>query len=51
MRPTPQTNSQGGGLFHTADGKNLFIVFALVTSLFLLWGLPPLSPQALHAAE
>jgi FHS family L-fucose permease-like MFS transporter len=41
MRPAPQTsatNSQGGGLFHTADGKNLFIVFALVTSLFLLWG-------------
>jgi FHS family L-fucose permease-like MFS transporter len=41
MRPTPQTNatsSPGGGLFRTADGKNLFIVFALVTSLFLLWG-------------
>jgi FHS family L-fucose permease-like MFS transporter len=41
MRPTPQTNatnSQGGGLFRIADGKNLFIVFALVTSLFLLWG-------------
>jgi len=41
MRPTLQTNatnSQGGGLFRIADGKNLFIVFALVTSLFLLWG-------------
>ena len=41
MRPTTQTDatkSQGGGLFFTADGKNLFIVFALVTSLFLLWG-------------
>jgi MFS transporter, FHS family, L-fucose permease len=30
--------SQGGSLFKTADGKNLFITFALVTSLFLLWG-------------
>ena len=41
MRPTPQTDptkSQSGGLFLTADGKNLFIIFALVTSLFLLWG-------------
>jgi FHS family L-fucose permease-like MFS transporter len=26
------------GLFQTADGKNLFLTFALVTSLFLLWG-------------
>jgi Fucose permease len=25
-------------IFRTADGKNLFITFALVTSLFLLWG-------------
>ena len=25
-------------MFRTADGKNLFITFALVTSLFLLWG-------------
>jgi len=41
MTPTPQftkTNGQGGSLFKTADGKNLFITFALVTSLFLLWG-------------
>jgi MFS transporter, FHS family, L-fucose permease len=40
---TPVSNSQstgtsGGGLFRHADGKNLFITFALVTSLFLLWG-------------
>jgi FHS family L-fucose permease-like MFS transporter len=28
----------GGGLFRTADGRNFFITFALVTSLFLLWG-------------
>jgi FHS family L-fucose permease-like MFS transporter len=28
----------GGGLFRTADGRNLFVTFALVTSLFLLWG-------------
>ena len=26
------------GLFRTADGKNLFITFALVTTLFLMWG-------------
>ena len=32
------TASQGGSLFKTADGKNLFVTFALVTSLFLLWG-------------
>jgi len=41
MTPTPQftkTNGQGGGLFKTADGRNLFITFALVTTLFLLWG-------------
>ena len=41
MRPTPQTNAtnrQGGGFFRIADGRNLFITFALVTSLFLLWG-------------
>jgi MFS transporter, FHS family, L-fucose permease len=39
---TPVQNSnpatKGGSLFKTADGKNLFITFALVTSLFLLWG-------------
>ncbi len=27
-----------GGLFRTADGKNLAVTFALITSLFLLWG-------------
>jgi len=36
QNPNPATKS--GGLFTTADGKNLFITFALVTSLFLLWG-------------
>src|SRR5476649_2549110 len=39
---TPTQNSgsgaKGGGLFRTADGKNLFVTFALVTTLFLLWG-------------
>jgi FHS family L-fucose permease-like MFS transporter len=34
-RPAGNT---GGKLFRTADGKNLFVTFALVTSLFLLWG-------------
>ncbi len=41
MTPTPQpaiTKSQGGGLFRNANGQNLFVTFALVTSLFLLWG-------------
>ena len=41
MRPTTQNNgtsSQRVGLFRDAGGKNLFVVFALVTSLFLLWG-------------
>ena len=38
--PVQNSNSaaKGGSLFKTADGKNLFITFALVTSLFLLWG-------------
>ena len=26
------------GLFRTADGKNFAVIFALITSLFLLWG-------------
>jgi FHS family L-fucose permease-like MFS transporter len=30
--------SHGGGLFRTADGRNLAIPFLLITSLFLLWG-------------
>ena len=41
IMPTPQlsaTNGKGKGLFRTDDGKNLFITFVLVTSLFLLWG-------------
>jgi FHS family L-fucose permease-like MFS transporter len=40
IAPTTETKSTGnsGGLFTTADGKNLFITFVLVTSLFLLWG-------------
>ena len=32
------TNHQRRGLFQSADGKSLFFTFALVTSLFLLWG-------------
>ena len=41
MNPPVQNSNpaaKGGSLFKTADGKNFFIVFALVTSLFLLWG-------------
>jgi FHS family L-fucose permease-like MFS transporter len=41
ITPTQTTNTPsgtGGGLFRTADGKNLFVTFALVTTLFLLWG-------------
>jgi len=32
------SKSTGGGLFRHPDGRNLFVTFALVTSLFLLWG-------------
>ena len=35
--PAP-TASGSGGLFRTVDGRNLFITFVLITSLFLLWG-------------
>ncbi len=35
---TPRSGPQGGSLFKTADGQNLFVTFALVTTLFLLWG-------------
>jgi FHS family L-fucose permease-like MFS transporter len=35
---TSNSGAKGGGLFRTADGKNLFVTFVLVTSLFLLWG-------------
>jgi FHS family L-fucose permease-like MFS transporter len=39
IMPAQNSNpAASGGLFKTADGKNLFITFALVTSLFLLWG-------------
>ena len=40
ITPVQTTNSgtKGGSLFKTADGQNLFVTFALVTSLFLLWG-------------
>ena len=27
-----------GGLFRTAEGRNLAVTFVLITSLFLLWG-------------
>jgi FHS family L-fucose permease-like MFS transporter len=39
---TPVTSSnpgpKGGGLFRLPDGRSLFLTFAMVTSLFLLWG-------------
>ena len=34
----PQSSAKGGGLFRTADGNNYAVLFLLVTSLFLLWG-------------
>jgi len=36
--PTTPASAKGAGLFRTADGTNHFVTFALVTSLFLLWG-------------
>jgi MFS transporter, FHS family, L-fucose permease len=30
--------SRDGGLFRTADGRNVALTFVLITSLFLLWG-------------
>ena len=33
-----QASSKGASLFRLPDGRNLFVTFALVTSLFLLWG-------------
>ena len=33
-----RSNERGGGLFRTADGRNLLTPFVLITSLFLLWG-------------
>jgi FHS family L-fucose permease-like MFS transporter len=41
MTPTSPSVTADGHikhLFRTADGRNLFVTFALVTSLFLLWG-------------
>ena len=35
MQTSPSTKQS---IFVTADGKNLFFTFALVSSLFLLWG-------------
>ena len=32
------SSKSGGGLFRLPDGRNLFLTFALVTTLFLLWG-------------
>jgi len=36
--PTSNSGAKGAGLFRTADGKNHAILFLLITSLFLLWG-------------
>jgi len=36
--PSKSSRRPAGGLFQTGDGTNLFVTFALVTSLFLLWG-------------
>jgi MFS transporter, FHS family, L-fucose permease len=33
-----QSSAKGASLFRTADGTNYFIVFVLVTSLFMMWG-------------
>ncbi len=41
MTPTAQSTAPDGqskGMFRMADGRNYFITFVLVTSLFLLWG-------------
>ena len=38
VQSNPSSGTKGGGLFKTADGQNLFVTFALVTTLFLLWG-------------
>jgi len=41
MITTPESSPNAvkfSGLFRLPDGRNLFITFALVTSLFLLWG-------------
>ena len=38
IQTSNSSGTKGGSLFRTADGKYLFVTFALVTSLFLLWG-------------
>jgi FHS family L-fucose permease-like MFS transporter len=38
MNSTTNNPGPARGLFHGADGRNLFVTFALVTTLFLLWG-------------
>jgi FHS family L-fucose permease-like MFS transporter len=38
VQSTKNQSSGQGGLFRLPDGRSLFITFALVTSLFLLWG-------------
>jgi FHS family L-fucose permease-like MFS transporter len=38
MTTSSSNPTKSPGLFRAPDGKNLFITFALVTSLFLLWG-------------
>ncbi len=35
---TLTSNTQKSGMFVTADGRSVAFVFALVSSLFLLWG-------------
>jgi FHS family L-fucose permease-like MFS transporter len=35
---TPASSGARASLFRTADGRSLFVTFALVTTLFLLWG-------------
>ena len=38
IQTSNSSGTKGGSLFRAADGRNFFITFALVTSLFLLWG-------------
>ncbi|HXR06109.1 MAG TPA: sugar MFS transporter [Candidatus Acidoferrum sp.] len=37
-QPSPSPAAASTGLFRTADGKSYFVPFALLTSLFVLWG-------------
>ncbi|MGA2557720.1 MAG: hypothetical protein ABSG04_15740, partial [Verrucomicrobiota bacterium] len=37
-QPSPSPGAGSTGLFRTADGQNYFVPFALLTSLFVLWG-------------